>query len=143
MLPVETRNLARRLLAVEAALDKASPPTESAAFRVYEKLHQNLCALAGIAGFRSLASRALTLAKAEAPSLEAMQITADGFVHGTREFEPQIDKYHDEETEVILIAQLLGLLVTFIGETLTLRLVQDTWLGAGLEDYRSEDRRKA
>ena len=143
MLPLETRNLARRLLVDEAAADKTSQSTESAVFRVYEKLHRSLCQLAGVAGFRSLASRALTLAKAEAPGLGAMQVNSDGFLHGTREFEPQIDKYHDEEAELILIAQLLGLLITFIGETLTLRLVQDTWPSAGLEDCRSGDRRKA
>jgi hypothetical protein len=143
MLALETRNLARRLLVDEAATDKISRSTESAAFCVYEKLHRCLCEIAGVAGFRSLASRALTLAKAEAPGLGAMQVTSDGFLHETGEFEPQIDKHHDEEGEVILIAQLLGLLITFIGETLTLRLVQDTWPGAGLEDCKSGDRRKA
>jgi hypothetical protein len=143
MLPLETRQLARRLLVEEAAADKVSQSTGAAVFRVYEKLHGSLCELAGVAGFRSLASRALTLAKAEAPGLGAMRVTPDGFLHGTREFEPPIDKYHDEEAAVIFIAQLLGLLSMFIGETLTLRLVQNTWPGAGLEDYRSQDRRKA
>ena len=37
--------------------------------------------------------------------------------------EPQIDKDQVREGGVILIAQLLGLLLTFIGEAMTSRLV--------------------
>ena len=130
MLPPATRVLAQRLLANEAVSGETSLPTESAAFLVYEKLRRHLCALAGVAGFQSLASRALTLARAEAPSLSAVQITADGSLQGLGELQPPID--NDEGGNgVILIAQLLGLLFIFIGETLTLRLVQDVWPDSG------------
>jgi hypothetical protein len=122
-----TRDLARRLLADEAAADKTSLSTESAVLRVYEKLRWNLCSLAGVAGFRSLASRALTLAKSEAPSLSAIQIAADGSLQGLGEAESQSSKHQADEGGVILLAQLLSLLITFIGEALTLRLVRDTW----------------
>lgn len=126
MLPPETRVWAQRLLAYEAVSGETSVPTESAAFRVYEKLRRHLCALAGVAGFQSLASRALTLARAEAPNLSAVQITADGTLQGLSERQPPID--NDEGgSGAILIAQLLGLLCIFIGEALTLRLVQDVW----------------
>jgi hypothetical protein len=128
MLTPETRDLARRLLAYEAVAGKTSVPTESAAFRVYEKLRRHLCALAGVAGFQSLAVRALTLARAEAPSLSAVQVIADGSVQGLGEAEAQIDK---DDGGTILIAQLLGLLFIFIGGALTLRLVQDVWPDSG------------
>jgi len=140
MVPQETRDLARRLLAKEAATDKTSLSTGSAMSRVYERLRWSLCALAGVAGFRALASRALTLAKAESPNLSAIQVIADGSLQGLSEIEPQIDAHHDGG-EVILVAQLLGLLVTFIGEPLTLRLVQDAWPDAGQDDCNSEDGR--
>jgi hypothetical protein len=130
----ETRDWAHRLLAYEAVAGETSAPAESAAVRVYEKLRRPLCALAGIAGFRSLASRALTLAKAEAPALSAVQVTADGLLQGLDELESQSDKDHAEQEASILIAQLLGLLRTFIGETLTLRLVQDAWPDAAFDD---------
>ena len=143
MLPLATRDLARRLLADEAAASKSSLSTESAVLLVYEKLRRSLCALAGVAGFRSLASRALTLAKVEAPSLSAMQVTADGALQELGEPESQIDQCQPDEGGVILLAQLLGLLITFIGETLTLRLVQDTWSDAGLDDFNSGDGREA
>jgi hypothetical protein len=126
MLPPETRDLARRLLAYEAATGKTSVPTETSAFRVYEKLRRHLCGLAGVAGFQSLAARALTLARAEAPELSAVQITADGSLQGLGKF-TQIDNDKASDGGTILIAQLLGLLFIFIGEALTLQLVQDVW----------------
>jgi hypothetical protein len=113
--------------------------TESTVFCVYEKLRRSLCALAGVAGFRSLASRALTLAKAEAPSLSPMQVRPDGSLQVLGETESQSDKHEAGDGEVILIAQLLGLLIIFIGESLTLRLVQDAWPEAGLENCNSGD----
>ena len=76
----ESRYLAQRLLTYEAVEGKNSKPAESAAFRVCAKLRRPLITLAGVAGFRSLLSRALTLARAEAPSLSAVQVAADGSV---------------------------------------------------------------
>jgi hypothetical protein len=121
----ETRDLARRLLAYEAVAGKTSEPTECAAVRVCEKLRPSLCALAGVAGYRSFLSRALTLARAQAPGLSVVQVTADGSLQGLGEIEPQSDNGHPGEGEIILIAQLLGLFLTFLGTALTLRLVQD------------------
>ena len=64
-----TQNLALWLLAQEGIADKPSETEEMhAAFRVCEKLRQSLSTLAGAAGYRSLISRALTLAKKETPS---------------------------------------------------------------------------
>jgi len=89
---------------------------------VAEKLRRPLVTLTGIAGFRSLLARALTLAKAQAPALNIVQIEPDGSLTGFGNDEAQI-----EEAGVMLIAQLLGLLVTFIGERLMLTLVRDAW----------------
>jgi hypothetical protein len=139
MLPLLARDLARQLLAEEAAVDKTSLTTESALFRVYDKLRRSLCALAGVAGFRSLASRALTLAKAEAPSLSEMQVTSNGSLRRSGEPESQSREHQEDEAGVILLAEILALLITFIGETLTLRLVQDAWPEAGLENCNSGD----
>jgi hypothetical protein len=123
MLPPQTRDLAQRLLAYQNAAGKTSEPTELAAFRVCETLRQPLCALAGIAGFRSLLSRALTLARAEAPSLSAVQIAADGSLQGLDGLRPQLHADEAGEAGIILITQLLGLLVRVVGEATTLQLV--------------------
>ena len=123
MIPPQTRELALRLLAYQNAAGKNSEATELAAFRVCETLRQPLCALAGVAGFRSLLSRALTLARAEAPSLSAIQVAADGALQGLDKFRSQVDAEQAREAGIILITQLLGLLVRVVGEAMTLQLV--------------------
>ena len=123
MPPPQTRDLAERLIAYESAAGKTSEPSKLAAFRVCETLRQPLCSLAGVAGFRSLLSRALTLARAEAPSLSAVQIAPDGSLQGLDDLRPEIDTDQAREAGVILITQLIGLLLFFMGEGLTLRLV--------------------
>jgi hypothetical protein len=123
MLPPQTRDLALRLLAYEDVAGKTSKPTEFAALRVCDRLRQPVIALAGVAGFRSLLTRALTLARAEAPSLSAVQVAADGSLRGLEELNPEIDTEQVREAGIILITQLLGLLVRVIGEAVTLKLV--------------------
>ncbi|MGD0130279.1 MAG: hypothetical protein ABSF46_33605 [Terriglobia bacterium] len=138
-----SRNLAERLLAYEAAAGKNSEPTESAAFRVCEKLRQPLCSLAGVAGFRSLLSRALALARAEGPGLSAVQVGADGSLKGLDELGPERDKDMSNEGGALLVAQLLGLLLLFIGEGITLRMVQDVWPESAFDDRDSGKEKKA
>ena len=140
----ESRHLAQRLLTYEAVAGENSEPPESAAFRVCAKLRRPLITLAGVAGFRSLLARALTLARAEAPSLSVVQVAADGSLKGLDELEPQIDidKEQARDRGTILIAQLIGLLLTFIGEGLTLRLVQDVWPEAAFDGRISEKERE-
>ena len=144
----ESRRLARILLGYEAAVGKNSEPTESVTSRVCEKLRRPLSALAGVVGFRSLLSRALALAKAEAPSLSAVEIAADGSLQGLDQLR-QTDKDNDEnkakadEGGPIIVAYLVGLLLTFIGEGLTLRLVQDVWPEAAFNGRVSEKEGKA
>ena len=139
----ESRHLAQRLLTYEAVAGTNSEATESAAFRVFAKLRRPLITIAGVAGFRSLVSRALTLARTEAPSLSAVQVAADGSLKGLDELAPQDDKEPARDGGPILIAQLLGLLLTFIGEGLTLRVVQDVWPEAAFDGHVLEKERKA
>ncbi len=142
-------DLAHRLVAYEAVTGKTSDTMESASLRVYEKLRQGLGEFAGVAGFQALASRALVLARSEVPSLGAARVTADGSLHGLGEFENQVDIARDRAGEypvgdggTILIARLLGLLLVFLGEVLTLSLLRVTWPGAALDDCNSENGRK-
>jgi len=146
---LETRELARRLLIYESETGKSAEPGASPTLRVYEKLRQNLSAFAGIAGFQSLAFRALALAKSEDPSFSGARVTEDGTLHGLGEMEHQInfDKGvggdPPSESGIILIARLLGLLHMFLGEALTAGLLRVTWPGATLDDRNSEKGRKA
>ena len=132
------RDFARRLIALEAS--RAEPPVGcgSEVVRVSDKLRLPLSKLTGDAGFRSLMSRAVALAKAEIPSLAAVQVRADGSLEGL----DGIGQDSDGQAGVVVLAQLLGLLVTFIGEPLMLRLVRDAWPNAsvvGIDTGSDED----
>jgi hypothetical protein len=121
--PHKTRELARSLVASEAEAAKATLHTQPATVRVYEKLRRQLGAPVGTDGFQTLASRALALARSESPRLNAVEVTANGGLRGLGEIESKTGT--EEEVGVILIAQLLGLFLTFLGEATTLRLIED------------------
>jgi hypothetical protein len=122
--PQKTRDLARNLVASEAEAS-TSLYAEPATVRVYERLRRQLGAPVGTDGFQALASRALALAKSESPRLSAVQVTADGSLRGLGEVESQTDADEDGEVGIVLIAQLLSLFLTFLGEATTLRLIED------------------
>ena len=119
------RDLARRLL---AASQTGSSPHVHAAVVVSDKLQVALTKLAGSEGFASLLQRALVLATADVRSLQSVKIGADGRLEG---FEQLVaDKETGAaggEAAVAITAQLLGLLETFIGNSLTLKLVREAW----------------
>ena len=123
--PQKTRDLARSLVASETNANTTSLQAEPATVRVYERLRRQLAASVGADGFQALASRALALAKSESPRLSAVQVTANGDLRGLGEIESQTDANEDGEAGIILIAQLLGLFLTFLGEATTLRLIED------------------
>jgi hypothetical protein len=130
--PHKTRELARNLIACEAEATTNSLHTEPATVRVYERLRRQLGSPVGVDGFQALASRALALAKSEYPRLSAVQITANGGLRGLGEVESQTDADEDGEAGIILIAQLLALFLTLLGEATTLRLIEDLRLQAGV-----------
>ena len=138
----EIQDLARRLLAFEAAHDNSSDARADVAVQVIEELRMRLIRLAGVDGFRSLLSRALTLAKAEVPSLNMLHLHADGTLEGFDGIEQSQEAGAAEQAGIVLVAYLLELLVTFIGEPLTLRLVRDAWPEASMAgaDLRTEEK---
>ena len=115
-----TRELAQRLLAYEEVEADSALADTHAVCLVCDKLRRPLTTLAGVAGFRSLLARALTLAKRESPVLGAWEVQADGSLQGLNG--------EAGESGDVLIAHLIGLMITFIGESLTLRLLHDVWL---------------
>jgi hypothetical protein len=132
----KVKNLASRLLALEAAAAKRAGGHSSSAFRVCERLQEPLSRLAGTAGFRSLLSRALALASSEVRWVKAVHVAANGSLEGLDEAQAQHSQDQIAVGEIVLLTQLLGLLVTFIGEGLTLRLVQEAWPDAVFDDMQ-------
>src|SRR5688500_14693250 len=127
------RNLAQRLLALEAANQSATDANEHEAVRVCEKLRVALIRLAGSDGFASLLRRTLALARAEVPALARVTVNPDCSMEGLEDV--AADRASGGvDAPVAITAHLLELLVTFIGGPLTLRLVRDAWPDASLND---------
>lgn len=130
----DTRDLARRIIAIESARDESSGASAVGAVRVCDRLRAPLARLAGVAGFRSLLSRAVSLAKAEIPSLNSVHVREDGSLEGYNGagFCPPAGP--GDAGGAAIVAHLLGLLVTFIGEPLTRQLVRDVWPDATTDE---------
>ena len=137
-MPPRTSELYARILIAEESRAKVSSDSEAlAALRVCEKLRGPLATLAGTAGFRSLLHRAVTLAKPKAPWLDELKLNDDGSFNHTAEMEARLATVDAARGAAEVVAQLLGLLITFIGEALTLRLIQDVWPKAALKNLKT------
>lgn len=123
----EMEDLARRLLAYKAEHVPESGGYADGAVQVCQKLRVPIAKLAGEYGFSSLLSRALALAKKEVPSLQAVEVGLQGHLEGWDEVWRDGEEGATVTGGEVLVARLLGLLVTFIGDPLTLRLVRDAW----------------
>ena len=129
-----TRDFAKRLVAYESRGNSSSGTESPAAFYVCEKLRPQLAALMGKTGFHTLLSRALAVANAEDAWLRAVHVKADGSLGGLDEREAVVDPVLMAEGSVVLVSQLLGLLVAFVGEKLTLQMVREVWPTLSLND---------
>ncbi len=107
-----------------------------AAIAVCERLRQPLVTFAGAEGFRSLLSRALTLSKGQEPSLCVLIVNLDGKIQ-LKEPNTKLGPNAHGNAGILLIGHLLFLLTTFIGQSLTFQLVQQTWPDLG--DLNRED----
>jgi len=138
------QDLARRILAFEAARDKPVGTPVDDAVRACGKLQVPLSKFTGPAGFLSLLSRALVLAKAEVPSLTVVQVRADGSLAGFDELknDQDVGELELEKGRVVLVGHLLGLLATFIGESLTQRLTREAWPDASIDITDSKEKEK-
>ena len=138
----QMRDFAERLIACETRGNGSSGTKKPPVFPVCEKLRPHLAVLMGNTGFRALLSRALARAEADVPSLRAMQVKADGSLAGLDKLELQAAPKQLAEGRVVLVSQSLGLLVAFIGETLTLRLVRESWPKLSVSDSDLAERDK-
>ena len=114
------RELAAQLLAASA---RASHPEVSDAVLVNDKFGAALTRLTGAAGVASLLRRALALASAEMPALRSVKVNANGQFEGIEHLAGRPTSR--EAAGVAVTAQMLELLVTFIGEGITRRLVTE------------------
>jgi hypothetical protein len=128
------RHFAKLLTVYERRANTPSETNTPPAFQVCEKLRTHLGTFMGAAGFRELLSCALPRAQAEIPWLGALHVKADGSLEGLEELNTKHNPDELIEGGVVLVAQLLGLLVAFIGETLALRFVREVWPTVPVDD---------
>jgi hypothetical protein len=131
-----TRDLACRLLA--ASRNGEDPHLADPAV-VIERLGASLSRLAGAEGFASLLRRALTLAGMESQALRLVRVDPDGRLQGLEEWALAPGAEARTEATIAVTAHLLELLVTFIGEPITLRLVREAWPDLPLDDPDSKN----
>ena len=112
------REIAERLVVYETAPERSGTITPAAA-QVCEKLTRLLGKVIGVIGSRALLARALSVAKRETEALATVSITDKGALEGLTG--------KAAEASPVLIAHLIGLVVTFLGEALTLRLLHEVW----------------
>jgi hypothetical protein len=137
-LPLSIRAWAQRLLASETANQSGSQTYPHELLRVLEKLRNALTQFVGADGFTALMGRALALARREVPSLETAKITPEGRLEGLEEHGAGATNH--AEAAAAITAHLLALLVNFIGEPLTFRLMRDVWPDeSGRTTIESED----
>jgi len=109
------RELARLLVASDV-----SSHAESGADAVNRNLRTSLIRFAGGGGFVSLLQRSVSLASAEVPALRTAKVTTDGRLEAVA-----LSGAAWDEAVVVVTARMLELLVTFIGDPLTRRLVRE------------------
>lgn len=111
--------LAQAIVDSVTASHSGSRQGSGSAALVSGRMRLALTRFAGADGFSALFRRAIRLAQIETPTGEAIRIGPDSYISG-------IDRLSEVQA-VTLFTCLLELLVTLIGERLTLRLVSEFW----------------
>jgi hypothetical protein len=129
------QRIAKRLMVAETAGSSSSGGPPATDFPATNKLRPHLATLVGKGGVRALLARSLVLATAEVAWLSAAHVNAEGDLEGLDAVRAGLDPAELHEGRVILLAQLLGLLVAFIGPALTSRLLSEIWPQVPLQDW--------
>jgi hypothetical protein len=121
---------AKLLLAAEGDSGAGAAACAAAAGRVYDKLAAQLAPLLGLAGVEALFVRSSKLARAElavladlVPAIEGSTERAAGLRAHLRGLEPSAAG----EAAVVLFGSFLDLVITFIGDRLTIQILRGAW----------------
>ena len=123
----QMRDFAARVVAFETRANESTGSGDPVAFAICEKLRPQWANLMGTVGFRTLLSRALTSAHGKAAWLRAVRVQEDGVLAWSGKMQAQVSGAEMAVGSAVLLAELLGLLEGFIGDTLAMRMMQDVW----------------
>jgi hypothetical protein len=119
----------RRLLAREAGTGAGTPAIAAAARRLCERFAEQLVPLIGDAGVAAICARSLHLTQRNVPGLAPVRASAPGdapFALLQLALE-QLEPTAATEVAVAVLATASELLASFIGESLTTRLLCEAW----------------
>lgn len=119
--------VARHLLQHEVGGSQDAASFADATVRAYDKLRVHLTKLMGTDGFTLLLVRSLTFARADFPWVESITVERDGSLTGVSSAVGEISEREAETGFTGLLVHFIGLLIAFIGEDMTLRLIQGAW----------------
>ena len=119
------RRIARRLLARAAAGSENPDDAVGTTLRVYANVRGRLSQFLGPTGFEGLMSRSLAISAAKQPEFVGLHLNSDGIVQGLREYAEGRPIKEVLKSLEDLVAQLIHLVSTFIGEDLTERLTAE------------------
>ena len=123
-----------------AASQTAVGPQAHEAVEVIARLRMSLVSFAGADGFTALLRRAVVLASADIPELKRVTVGADGQLTGLEGLADAGPGTLASDAAIEITTQLLGLLMTFIGEPLTLTLLRGAWPDASLDESHPKAR---
>jgi hypothetical protein len=128
------RELARWLLAREMDDPRAPTDPAGAAEAACRKLSHRVARLVTVVACQALMGRALHLARRDFPFLEGVRPgpSPDVCLEGLAECVRGVEPARATEGLATVLANVLGLLATFVGDEITLRLVRDAWPDARL-----------
>ena len=130
----------RRVLTQDAGTSADAPAIAAAALRAYERLAQQLAPLIGDAGLHAVCARSVHLTQREfswlAPADSAGPRDAP-FTHVRSSLERQ-DPAVGTEAAIAVLATFGELLASFIGDSLTTRLLRDAWPDGFSDDTTQE-----
>ena len=119
----------RRVLTQDAGKSADAQAVAAAAFRAYERLAQELAPLIGAAGINAVCARSVHLTQREfswlAPARSAEARDAP-FTHVRVSLERQ-DPAVATDGAIAVLATVGELLASFIGDSLTTRLLREAW----------------
>ena len=119
----------QRMLAREAGTGASAPDIAAAARRLGERFAEQLNPLIGNAGVDAMLARSLHLAQRHVPGLAPVRVSdqTDGpFALLQRSLEQQ-EPAAATEAAVAILATVSEMLASFIGESLTTRLLREAW----------------
>ena len=137
--PPPMRHFAKQLIAYEAESDPQSAHEGPIAFSVIDKLSPHFITLMGNYGFQVMLERALAQAGKEVTWLRKISVNHEGPFCQLSELKEPMAAEIIFEGKVVFIAYVLEQLITFLGESFTLRMLRDVWPKVSSKDLNMNE----